>query len=264
MIVDFHAHVFPDHLAARALAALLGTGTNPYIPMHDCTIAGLLKNMDNWGIDISVNLPVITKLSQVTGTNEWAASICSERLVSFGGLYPNSDDWKKDIDHAVGLGLKGLKLHPEYQDFLIDDDRMFEVYDYALGKGLILLFHAGFDPDFLPPFKSSPRQFARIVKAMRGGIIIAAHLGGHDQWDDVEEYLAGTNIYLDTSMGFEYYPHEQFMRIVKNHGADKILFASDSPWSNAQTELEHIRALPLTDEDKAAILGGNAMRILGI
>jgi predicted TIM-barrel fold metal-dependent hydrolase len=99
---------------------------------------------------------------------------------------------------------------------------------------------------------------------MRGGIIVAAHLGGHDQWDDVEEHLVGTGIYLDTSMGFEFYPTEQFLRIVKNHGADKILFGSDSPWSNAQTEIETLMALPLSGEEKELILSGNARRLLGI
>ena len=277
MIIDFHTHVFPDHLAARALAALTGTGTNPYRPVHDSTVSGLLETMDDWSIDASVVLPVVTKASQVTKTNEWAVSICSNRIVSFGGIYPNSDDYKKDIDHAVKLGLKGLKFHAEYQDFLVDDDRMLRVYDYALSKGLILLHHAGFDPDFLPPFNSSPKQFARVVKLLGigsggggandcengSGIIIAAHLGGHDQWDDVEEHLVGTGIYLDTSMGFEYYPTDQFLRIVKNHGADKILFATDSPWSNAGTEIEYLKALPLSEAEKTLILGENARRLLG-
>jgi predicted TIM-barrel fold metal-dependent hydrolase len=185
-------------------------------------------------------------------------------LISFGGIYPHTDDYKRDIDYVIGLGMKGLKFHAEYQNFIVDDDRMLKIYDYAIGKGLVILHHAGADPAFPPPFKSTPQQFARIVKAMRGGTIVAAHFGGHDQWDDVEKYLVGTGIYLDTSMGFEYYSAEQFLRIVKNHGADKILFASDYPWSSAKSEIEHLKALPLSNEEKAAILGENAKRLLGI
>ena len=94
--------------------------------------------------------------------------------------------------------------------------------------------------------------------------MIAAHLGGHDQWHDVEEHLAGTDIYLDTSMGFEYYSKDQFLSIVKKHGADKILFGSDAPWSNASSEIEHLKAMPLAKDHIDAIFGGNASRILSL
>ena len=264
MIIDFHTHIFPDDVAPGAIRALTESIDNLYPPVSDGTLPGLLKNMDAWGIAVSVAQPVVTKLSQTRRINEWAASAQSDRLVSFGGIYPHTDDYKRDIDFAVGLGLKGLKFHAEYQNFIIDDDRMLKIYDYALGKGLILLHHAGFDPAFPPPFKSSPQKFARVAEAMRGGIIVAAHLGGHAQWDDVETYLAGSDIYLDTSMGFEYFSPERFINIVKKHGADKILFGSDAPWSNAATEIGHINSAPLSDGERKAILGGNARRILDI
>jgi predicted TIM-barrel fold metal-dependent hydrolase len=234
----------------------------PFVPVSDGTVGGLIEKMDDWHIDISVVQPVITKQSQTQKVNEWMAEICSDTLICFGGIYPHTDDYKRDIDFVVSLGLKGLKFHAEFQDFILDDKYMLKIYDYALSKGLILLHHAGYDPAFPPPYKSSPRQFANVADAMRGGIIIAAHLGGHDQWDDVEEYLAGTGIYLDTSMGFEYYPRERFLQIVEKHGSDKILFGSDAPWSNAKTEVEQLKALPLSDDSIDAILGGNAQRIL--
>ncbi|MCL1798732.1 MAG: amidohydrolase family protein [Eggerthellaceae bacterium] len=264
MIIDFHTHAFPDAIAATTIEKLLAEIDNLYPAVHDGTVSGLVGVMDEWGIDLSVVQPVITRASQVNTINAWAQGICSDRLVSFGAIYPHSKDYKKEIDLVVDLGLKGLKFHVEYQGFQVDDEKMLPVYDYALSRGLILLHHAGEDPGFNPPFKSSPRQFARVVKAMQGGTIIAAHLGGHAQWDEVEEYLVGTDIYLDTSMGFDYYSTEQFLRIVKNHGADKILFASDSPWSCADKEIERLRALPLSQEEKDAILGENAQRILGI
>ena len=263
MIIDFHTHVFPDELAPRALAVLTATEV-VYEPVSDGTISGLLSNMDAWEIDVSVIQPVVTKQSQMRKVNEWTASVSSDRLVCFGGIYPHTDDYKRDIDFVVSLGLKGLKFHAEYQDFLVDDEKMLRIYDYALSKGLILLHHGGFDPAFPPPFKSSPKRFARVAEAMRGGVIVVAHLGGHDEWDDVEEHLAGTEIYLDTSMGFEYFPHDRFLKIVEKHGNDKILFGSDAPWSNARTEIGHLRSQPLTEEAVSRILGGNAARILGL
>lgn len=141
---------------------------------------------------------------------------------------------------------------------------MLKIYDYALSKGLIILFHAGYDPAYPPPIHSSPKQFAEVSKQMRGGIMVAAHLGGQRQWNEVEEYLVGTDMYMDTSMGMNYYPHDQFVRIVKNHGADKILFGSDSPWSRAGEEIEALNSLSLTQEEKDLILHKNAKRILKI
>ena len=138
------------------------------------------------------------------------------------------------------------------------------MYDYALSKDLMLLFHAGYDPAYKPPFHSSPKQFKNIADNMKGGTIIAAHLGSANMWDDVEKYLVGTDIYIDTSMGFEYYSKEQFMRIVNGHGADKVLFGSDSPWSRADGEINAIKSLPLTENQKDLILYKNAKRLLNL
>ncbi|MCL2766837.1 MAG: hypothetical protein FWD21_04060, partial [Peptococcaceae bacterium] len=111
MIIDFHAHVFPDDLAPRAIDVLTSEIDNLYPPVSDGTLSGLLKRMDEWSIDKSVTLPVITKQSQFIKTNEWAASIHSDRIISFGGIFPHTDDYKRDIDFVVGLGLRGLKFH---------------------------------------------------------------------------------------------------------------------------------------------------------
>jgi predicted TIM-barrel fold metal-dependent hydrolase len=233
----------------------------------DGTLNGLLENMDRWGVDISVAQPVVTRQAQTQNINHWIKEASDNnpgRIVSFGSIYPHTDDYKRDINLVLDLGLKGLKFHPEYQNFTVDDSRMLKLYDYALSRGLILMFHAGLDPSCNPPYKSSPRQFANILDAMKGGAIIAAHLGGHLQWDDVERYLAGRNIYLDMSMGFDYYPLEQFIRIVKNHGAERILFASDSPWSSAGKEIATLRSLPLTKSEIAKIQGLNALKLLGL
>lgn len=264
MIIDFHTHAFPDTLASRAISSLIEACGKTLFPVHDGTVAGLLRRMDDYSIDISVLQPVITKMSQTKTLNEWAASCCSDRIIPFGAVFPHTDDYKRDIDFVCSLGLRGLKFHAEYQGFSVDEPRMLKIYDYAFEKGLIVLHHAGFDPAFPPPFRSSPKQFQNIARAMRGGVLVAAHFGGQSQWDDVERYLVGENVYLDTSMGQKYYPSEQFLRIVRAHGADKILFASDSPWSNAGAEIASIESLPLTTEEKDMIFSSNAKKILDL
>lgn len=263
MIIDIHTHIFPDALAPKALGVLEKNSGYKYSPVTDMTAKKLLKNMDDWGIDISVVQPVVTKPTQFFNINNWAREISGDRFVSFGGIYP-SEKYKQDIDYVVGLGLKGLKFHSEYQNFIVDDSKMLPIYDYALSKGLILLFHGGYDPAVKPPFKSNPQRFAHVLDEMRGGDIIIAHLGGHAQWEDVQKYLVGRNVYLDTSMGMEYYPLDTFCNIVKEHGSERVLFGSDSPWSNAKKEIDILKSLPLSDEEVANILGKNAAKLLGL
>ncbi len=264
MIIDIHTHAFPDVIAERAINTLTKGCNGEYLPCSDGTVSGLISNMDKFGIDLSVIQPVITKPSHTKTLNEWAQSIQCERIVSFGGIHPATDDYKRDVDFVCGLGLKGIKLHPEYQQFDIDEPRMLKIYDYILSKGMTILFHAGYDPAYPPPIHSDPKRFAKISKEMQGGVMIAAHLGGQRQWDEVEEYLAGTNMYIDTSMGFNYYSQEQFLRIVEKHGAHKILFGTDSPWSRGDDEIKILNSTPLTPEQKDLIFHKNAKQILGI
>lgn len=262
MIIDFHTHIFPDAIAERAVNSLADNIDHLYEPVTNGTAGALLSRMDEWGVDKSVILPVVTKESQVKSTNEWAAQTSSDRIIAFGGIFPHAENYKEAIDFVASLGFKGIKLHPEYQNFVLDDARMLRVYDYAISRGLMLIFHAGFDPAMQPPFKSNPAMFAHVLDELKGGTIIAAHLGGQSQWDDVERYLVGRDIYLDTAMGFSYYPKDQFMRIVRNHGAQKILFGTDSPWSNAGEEIAALKALELGEDEKEMILGKNAVRLL--
>lgn len=264
MVIDIHTHAFPDELAPKGLETLMRNSKYRFHPASDMTVGGLLKNMDAWGIDLSVIQPVITKPSQFEGVNAWAKNIGSERILAFGGIYPHGNAWREQIDRLREMGFIGLKFHAEYQEFWLDDPKMMRIYEYAISRGFILLHHCGADPGKPAPWHTSPKRVAAVARDLGGGVLIAAHLGGHAQWEEVEEALAGTNVYLDTSMGFEYYSKEQFLRIVRAHGADKILFASDSPWSNAKSEIKTLRALPLTQSEKDAILGGNAQRILGL
>ena len=263
MVIDFHTHAFPDQLAPRAIASLVEGAHGAYPPCSDGTVRGLLDNMERFGVDLSVVQPVITKAKQLESLNGWAREIQCDRLISFGGLYPHTEDYKRDIDFLCGMGFRGIKLHPEYQNFTVNDPEMLKLYDYALSKGMILLFHAGFDPAFPPPFHSEPKMFADISKELRGGVIVAAHMGGQQQLDAVERDLCGSDVYIDTSMGFDYYTQEQFLRIVRAHGADKVLFGSDAPWSNAGKEIAAIRSLDLSEAEKELIFHGNAERILG-
>ncbi len=278
MIIDIHTHAFPDYLAPKAMSILKKQGEGKLFACHDGTIQGLKENMIKWNITHSVLVPIVTKQSQTKSLNEWAKSQIEaddNKIIPFGSFFPHSDDYKRDIDFICELGLLGIKLHPEYQNFHLLDEKMIQAYEYALSKGLHIIFHAGEDDGLPPPYKSKPQDFAYLADLFDSqtrtnnnfGKIIVAHLGGYRQWNLVYKHLAGKNVYFDTCMGFNTltgFSKEVFLKILERHGADKILFGSDSPWSVAYEELKTLDALPITEEEKSLIKGKNAAKLLNI
>lgn len=264
MVIDFHTHLFPDALAERAQKKLMSGADYAFPAYHDMKAESAKQKMREWGIDLDVVLPVVTRETQFMDVNNFMESLDRDYFVPFGGIYPNSENWKDQVDYVASLGFKGIKFHAEFQDFEVDSPRMLKIYDYCFSKGLIVIHHAGADPAFRPPFRTSPKQFLHITKELPDGVLVVAHLGGYGQWDEVEECLAGSTAYIDTSIGFECYGVERFMRVYEKHGADRLLFATDSPWSNTPWELETLRGLDIPDEDKEKILCGNAKRLLRI
>ncbi len=265
MIIDFHTHAFSEVIAEKAYHSLVKNGGGKHVPIRsDLTRGALIKYMDDNGIDVSVVMNIATKPHQAAIINKWASENNDLRTLMFGSVHPDSEDWKGDIDNIVRLGLKGIKFHAEYQRFVLDEERMLRIYDYAINRGLIILHHAGYDPVGTFPYRTSPKRFAHVLDVLGGGKFVAARFGVQSQWEEVGEYLAGRDIYFDTSMGFPYYGEDTFLRIAEAHGYGKILFGSDNPWSDAKSEIERIKALPISEDKKQAVLGGNAAKLLGL
>jgi predicted TIM-barrel fold metal-dependent hydrolase len=260
MVIDFHTHIFPDEIAERAIASLSSKVT--IVPSFQGSKAGLLASMKNAGIDYSVILPVVTKPTQTKKANEWAKEVDGDGIIAFGGLHPDNEDYKEQIDFICSLGLKGIKMHPDYQDFFVDEPKMLPVYEYIFQKGLILLFHAGVDIGLPAPYHCPPNRLRKVLDQLKGGKIVAAHLGGHEMWEDVGEYLVGTDVYLDTSMGLEYFSAETLKQIVSTHSSEKILFGTDAPWSNQKEELIRIQNAGLTPKQLEDILYLTAKKLL--
>jgi predicted TIM-barrel fold metal-dependent hydrolase len=258
MIIDVHTHTFPDALAERAVTTLAARAG---IAAHtDGTNAGLRASMARAGVDLSVLMPIATKPSQVRSINAWAAEINREArgLLSFGTLHPAQDDWAAEIARLVDDGIPGIKLHPDYQDVFVDDPALLPIYRALADAGRVMLVHAGVDIGVPPPVHCSPERLARVLDAVPGLTVIAAHLGGYQQWDDVARCLLGRDLYLDTCYTLDDLGEAAFCDIVRAHGVSRVLFGTDSPWKDQAAEVAHLQALPLTDNEKAAILGGNA------
>ncbi len=265
MIIDFHTHIFPEKIVARTIESLeqragIKASTNG-------TLEGLLDSMDKAGIDMSVVLPVVTKPSQFKTVNEYAKSVndnYGNRLISFGGIHPDSEDYKKELDDIKALGLPGIKLHPDYQGVMIDDSRYMDIIEYADSLDLIILTHAGVDIGLPEPVHCTPDRMRRVIDDIKPKKMVVAHYGGYDCWEQVYECLAGENVYFDTAFTLDYIEEDIFYKILDKHDPKKILFASDSPWSDVRRGVELLKRMPIKEDIMQDILSGNAKRLLGI
>ncbi len=265
MIIDFHTHIFPDKIAARSIEAL--SQVSGVKAATDGTLNGLLASMDRSGVDLSVIMPVVTKPSQFESVNTFAAKVNEQyagRLLSFGGIHPDSEDYKAELNRIKALGLPGIKLHPDYQGVMIDDVRYMNIMEYADALGLIILVHAGIDIGLPEPVHCPPDKARKILDTIKPQKLVLAHMGGWKQWDEVYECLAGEQVYLDTAFSFDYMSQEMFMKLWEKHDKNKILFATDSPWSDARRDMAAVNALSLSVQEKEAIFSGNAKRLLGM
>ena len=283
MIIDIHTHAFPDRIAEKAVSKLrAGCHT---INFSDGTYAGLRSSSREAGIDFTVVLPVATSASQVAHINDSAIRVCEEAaghqegMISFGAAHPEDPNWKSELDRIAAAGLKGIKIHPPYAGTDIDDLRYLRILNRAGELGLIVLTHAGYDVGLPGNSCSAVRKIVHALREVGPLTFIAAHLGGWRDWQDVCDLLSGTSSLIDTSFslgrltpsgddypwtedGLQMLSPEEFCRIVSVFGADRVLFGTDSPWSDRKKAVEAIQNLPLSDHEKSMILGDNAARIL--
>ena len=261
MIVDFHVHAFPDHVAPSALNSLFTA--YGITPATDGTVSGLREVMDRDGVDYAVVMPVATKPAQVTGINNWAASRTEPGIISFGGIHPDIEDPAAEIERIVSLGLPGIKIQANWQNTFVDDPRMHPIYEAAQGR-LIIMFHAGDEPGQFEELKATPERLARVHADFPRLTMAAAHMGGYRMWDEVEKHLLGKDIYFDSSACFpEEISDERLLDMIRRHGVERVLFATDIPLSAPATEVAHLERTGLSDEELEMIFGGNAKRLLG-
>lgn len=279
MIIDFHTHTFPDKIAAAAIDKLQHASHSK--AFTNGSVSGLQASMQSASIDHSVVLPVATNPLKVSAMNDISCQLTGQNgLTYFGCIHPNMEGAEAELTRIAGKGLKGIKIHPVYQDVDIEDPRFLRILDKAGQLGLAVVMHAGDDIGFPGVMRCSPEMTASALQQVGPVKLICAHMGGWRNWERVIDCLAGTSVMIDTAFSLgaitpleeEYYKEEElqllkaeeFCQLVRAFGADRVVFGTDSPWDDQGAALEAIGALTLTKEEKEKILGGNAQRILGI
>ena len=269
VVVDFHTHLFPEKIAEKTVAMLADRGG--LAPHTNGTALDLIREMNEDGADLSIVLPVVTSPKQFDSIIRFAVKLNEtyqtgeKRILSFGGIHPMSGHYKEELKELKQLGFLGIKLHPDYQDGVYFDDMRYKrIVDAASDLGLIVSVHTGVDVGLPDPVRCTPQMALSVIRDVHPPKLVLAHLGGWKCWDEVEELLVGEDVYFDTAVAFGFCPEEQMLRIIRNHGADRILFATDSPWSGQRQSLKALNGLGVTKEEKEKICYKNAYHLLGI
>ena len=264
-LIDVHAHFFPDNIAPATIDFLekeadikaFGAGT----------AASLLEEMKRDGVTLSINAPVATKKEQVISINRRMIEFnkTSKEIICFGSMHPDFyqiGNIEEEISYIAKNGIKGIKLHSEYQSFYPDEDRLKPVYEACVKHQIIILFHAGVDFAYETEVKATPQRLSGVVK-LSGLRTILAHFGSYRQWDEVMKYLSGTPAYFDTAYSAEVAP-ETCRNLVKSHGEDKILFGTDFPWQTAAMVKGMLERSGLSKDALEKIYYKNATKLLGL
>lgn len=261
MLIDFHTHAFPERIAERAIGKL-AHDAGGLVPQTNGTFSSLKVEMEKDGVDISVVHSIATSPKQQTNVNNFAMEMDQDpAIVAFGSIHPDAPDALAELERIKAAGLKGVKLHPEYQQFYADDEKMKPIYRKISQLGLVTIFHAGLDYGFAPPYHCLPEHMLRALKWFDSPVV-AAHWGGLDCGSQVLETLCGENIWFDLSYGYGCLPKPIAQRIVDSHGPDRLLFGSDMPWHRPAWELKLIDALDISPSDREKILYRNAQNLL--
>ncbi len=260
---DTHVHIFPHKIAEKASVNI---GKFYDIPMDfDGTVEHCLEIADKGGVEKCLVHSVATTHHQVTSINNFIAESVSEhsdRFIGFCSLHPSmtQNECDEEIKRVIGLGLHGIKLHPDFQEFDIDSPEAMKLYEVIDGR-LPILFHTG---DCRHGY-SSPEKLANAIKHFPKQTVIAAHFGGWMEWDKGEKYLSDfPNVYIDTSSSLYAVPPEKAKQYISSFGVDRVLFGSDYPMWSVVDEIERVAAIDLTDEEREKIYYKNACRLFGV
>jgi len=261
MIIDAHAHVWPDHIAPRVLA----TRPAGLDPVHDGTLDGLRRCMDTAGVDLALCLAIAHVARNVRATNDFIGSVDRSRFVPFGTVHPDlpvSDNLRSLRDN----GIAGVKLHPIFQNIALADPRLPELLAALAEDDIVVITHAGAGADESASERAAPGQLRRVLDAVPGLRLIACHYGGYHRLDEAESELVGSRAVLETSWPPRLADLDaaRIRSLIERHGSDRVVFGSDWPMADPGAEIAAVRALGLPAAEQEAILGGNLARILAI
>ena len=249
-IIDFHTHIYPDSIAAKAANDVRSFYGGLGEACVDGKVETLLHYADQAGVTDFAVLPVATKPERTRHINEFILRETAKqpRFHGFGTVHAAMDGLMNEVAFIKEHGLHGIKIHPDYQLFDIDDERMFPVYEEIQGN-LPIVFHMG---DLRYDY-SHPAKLRHVLNLFPKLQAVAAHFGGYQMRDIAREELSDTQCLFDTSSSLMFMEKSVAVEFIRHYGAERFLYGSDFPMWNPERELQRFLELPLSDEEKEQI-----------
>jgi len=261
-IIDFHTHAFPDRIAGSTIRALEKSGNIK--AFREGTVAGLLKSMDEAGIETSVICSIATKPEQFQAILDWSHAISSSRIIPFPSIHPADPELETRLEQIHAAGFLGIKMHPYYQDYFLDDPSLAPLYAKITELDLLLIVHNGFDIAYPRIRRTDPQRILHTLDQFPGLPLITTHFGSWDDWDEVQKHLIGKPVYMEISFALDCLEPAVVRRMLMSHPQDYLLFGTDSPWNGQKQEVEKLKQLELPDDLYQAIMWKNGARLLKI
>ncbi len=248
-IIDAHCHIYPDAIASRAVNGIDTFYDGLPGEHYDGTMSTLLHSGGWSRIDHFIVFSVATKPTQVKSINEYLADCASRsgnRFTPLGAMHLDSEDMEADMDHLIELGLRGVKMHPDVQDFIIDEPKAMKLYEMCEDRGLPIYVHTG---DYRYD-RSNPNRTVNVLKAFPKLKFIGPHFGGWSVWKDAYRMLPDyPNIMVDTSSSFYALKRDFARDMIRAFGSERVMFGTDFPMWPQRDELEFLDSLELTDDE---------------
>lgn len=256
-LIDIHTHIYPAAIARKAAASIREFYQLDTREM-DGTADTLLTRGTEAGIDRFVVLPVAMRPDRTRHINDFIIGqvAAQPRFLGFGSLHAGMENITEEVEYILQHGLLGVKMHPDFQKFDIDDPRLFPAYEAMQGR-LCVMLHMG-DTRYS---YSHPARLRRVLDNFPGLQVIAAHFGGYSMYETAYDELRDKDCIFDVSSSMMFMERGIPEKFINIYGAERMAFGTDYPLWDPITETKRFLQLDLTDAQFEQIGHKTAERI---
>jgi predicted TIM-barrel fold metal-dependent hydrolase len=283
-IFDSHTHLFSQTVIANVskldgLAPALSLEVSKAFSRTDK--AALKRESGAAGVQACLLLPTASANGVRRTNGLFLDAVEGEaNLLTAGTLHPSFPGIDEELERLSRRGARALKLCSFSQVFDLCSEETFRMFDkirarnISTGSRFFVILDTFSQADFyfgaLREHLTTPGKLSRLVTEFPEIDFVGAHMGGLcAPYRELREHLSPRqNLYLDTSNAAHVLSKDEFLKMLRFHGPDHIIFGTDWPWFGHAEEIPRIHALlseaGFSAEEQSKVFSGNICRLLGL